>query len=47
MNKYVCYFLMFICMFMIFALCIYLGIKIEKDINVRCYYENQIEINKP
>lgn len=48
MNKYVGYFLIMICMFLIIVLCIELGIKIEKDINsVRCNYENQIEIDKP
>ena len=48
MNKYISYFLIMVCIFLIVILCIELGVRIEKDINsVRCNYENQIEINKP
>lgn len=48
MNKYVNYFLIFVCTFMLIILCIHLGIMIEKDINndKRCdFYESQIKID--
>lgn len=45
MNKYISYFLIIVCMFLIMALCFKLGTMIEND--VRCDYENQIEINQP
>lgn len=32
MNKFLGYFLIFVCIFMIIVLCIYLGISIDKDI---------------
>ena len=45
MNKYICYFLIIVCMFLIMVLCFKLGTMIEND--VRCCYENQIEIDQP
>ena len=48
MNKYVGYFLIFICMLLLIVLCVHLGIRISDDIknNIECdYYESQIKIN--
>ena len=47
MNKYLGYFLIMICTFMIIALCIYLGICIDKDIRGEKKKKNNIVINQP
>lgn len=47
MNKYLGYFLIMVCTFMIIVLCIYLGICIDRDIRGGNCEQNQIEVNKP
>lgn len=48
MNKYLGYFLIMVCTFMIIVLCIYLGICIDRDIRGGiCGQQNQIVTNQP
>ncbi len=46
MNKYLGYFLIFVCIFMIIILCIYLGISIDKDIRGGICEKGNIVVNK-
>ena len=47
MNKYLGYFLIMVCTFMIIVLCIYLGICIDRDIRGGICEQNQIVTNQP
>ena len=47
MNKYLGYFLIMVCTFMIIALCIYLGICIDRDIRGGICGENNVIVDKP
>lgn len=47
MNKYLAYFLIFICMFMIIVLCIHLGMLIDGEIRGDTCEKGNIVLNQP